>query len=228
MRSFRVKKEDWIINQSKAARSILHVGVTAAPYTRQSWEAGTLLHKKLCDEATKTGAKVVGVDIDKPSLEWLKEKMPDSELLYADAERLSDYFAPETRFDLIVAGDVIEHLSNPGALLTSCRSLLEPRGRVLVTTINAFGIGRFAKTLLGHEAVHPDHTTYYSHKTLGRLASMCGLQASSLGYYKCEPMTRFSWSGWITIAIEVGTAPFWPQLSEGITVEAVISSSTRD
>ena len=144
MRSFRVNKEDWILSQSKAAKTILHVGCTHSPGTKIRWQNGNLLHKNLCDEAIQTGAKVTGVDIDKPSLEWLKEKMPNNELLYGDAERLPDYFAAGTRFDLIVAADVIEHLSNLGALLRSCRSMLEPQGRVLITTTNAFHIGRFA------------------------------------------------------------------------------------
>lgn len=227
MRSFRVHRKDWIVDHSKAARRILHVGCANALSKEMHWEAETHLHKRLCDAAKNTGAKVVGVDIDEASLEWLKEKMPDSEILYADAERLPDYFEPGTRFDLIVAADVIEHLPNPGALLTSCVSMLEPQGRVLVTTINAFGVSRFAKAFLNHEAVHPEHTTYFSYKTIGRLATVCGLQTVSLGYCKCEPMKKFSWVISITNAFELALALFWPQLSEGVALEAVILPSTQ-
>jgi 2-polyprenyl-3-methyl-5-hydroxy-6-metoxy-1,4-benzoquinol methylase len=224
MRGPRLCKEQYILARSREARCILHVGCTNAPNTLGRWREGTLIHKRLCEQADRERQRVVGIDIDRPSLAWLKERMPDEEILFADAQRLGDYFAPDVRFDLIIAGDVIEHLPNPGLFLASCAERLTPTGRILLTTVNAFGVARFVKALLNHEAVHPEHTAYYSHRTISRLCAMCGMQVEWLGYYRCEALTHFSLNGLVTNGIEHVFALPWPQLSEGLMAEARVAA----
>jgi predicted TPR repeat methyltransferase len=145
--------------------------------------------------------------------------MPGEELRYADAQRLTE-FVGDTRFDLIIAGDVIEHLANQGSFLAGCREALTADGTLLVTTVNAYGITRFAKALLNHEAVHPEHTAYSSHQTLKRLLSMSVFRAVSVGYYRCEPVPDRSVVRLVGNALENFMTPFWPQFSEGLIVEA--------
>jgi SAM-dependent methyltransferase len=47
----------------------------------------------------------------------------------------------EQQFDVIVLSHVIEHLPDPIHTLTQLRSLLSPRGRLLLTTPNALSLG---------------------------------------------------------------------------------------
>jgi 2-polyprenyl-3-methyl-5-hydroxy-6-metoxy-1,4-benzoquinol methylase len=220
MRGFRIKKKQYILQEVTPGANILHVGCTSAPNTIDRWNTGALLHKSLCDKAKSCGAHVVGLDIDGESLAWLEERMPDVEFFHGDAEKLRDSLGGSGKFDLIIAGDVIEHLSSPGLFLESCRELLGPSGRVLITTCNAFGIGRFAKALLNHEAVHPEHTAYFSHRNLDRLCSMCGLKVLKSGYYKYQPMTKFSLNLLCTNMLEQVVSVIYPQFSEGVVVEA--------
>jgi 2-polyprenyl-3-methyl-5-hydroxy-6-metoxy-1,4-benzoquinol methylase len=220
MQGFRVQKERYILQQVRPGSRILHVGCTGAPHTALRWLKGTLLHKRLCDAAKSCGAHIIGVDIDKASLAWLQERMPDAELHYGDAQKLRDCEGLGSCFDLILATDVIEHLPNPGLFLESCRTLLSPSGHLLMTTCNAFGIGRFAKALLDHEAVHEEHTAYFSHRTLTRLCLMSGLKALKLGYYECEPMVQFSLNRLVTNLLEHIMCAPCTQFSEGVIVEA--------
>jgi 2-polyprenyl-3-methyl-5-hydroxy-6-metoxy-1,4-benzoquinol methylase len=222
MRGFRVQKEQYILQQVRPGLRILHVGCTSAPNTAGRWLKGTLLHKNLCDSAKSCGAHIVGVDIDKASLAWLQERMPDAELHYGDAQKLQDRVGLGSRFDLILAADVIEHLANPGLFLSSCSTLLGSSGHLLITTCNAFGIGRFAKALLNHEAVHVEHTAYFSHRNLTRLCLMCKLKVLKLGYYECEPMGQFSLNGLVTNLLEQIMCVPYPQFSEGVIVEAEV------
>lgn len=221
MRGFRVNKNQYILQRSQEAKTILHVGCTGAPSTSGLWREGKLLHKHLCDRL-EGWQRLVGVDIDEPSVNWLKERMPEQELFVADAHRLSNHFGTDTRFNLILVPDVIEHLSNPGLFLESARSVLAPGGRILLTTINAFGIVRFAKALLDHEAVNPEHTVYFSHGTLKHLSRKCGLRVVKLGYYRCKPMTHFSLNTLVSNTFEHAAASAWPQLSEGVLAEMVV------
>ncbi|MCM2285284.1 MAG: methyltransferase domain-containing protein [Desulfobacula sp.] len=220
MKGFRINKEDYILQQIVPKSKILHVGCTNSPRTIERWNRRTLLHKKLCDHAEIIGSSVIGIDIDDTAISFLQLKMPDEIILNVDAHNLSKYFENDQRFDLIIAGDVIEHLPNPGLFLQSCNSVLSHNGRILITTTNAFNIVRFLKSFLFHEAVHNEHTAYYSHKTISRLISMSGLKCDDFGYYKCEPITEFSLNRVISNLIENSLCIFFPQFSEGIVIVA--------
>jgi SAM-dependent methyltransferase len=51
------------------------------------------------------------------------------------------------QFDVIVAGELIEHLSNPGRFLDCSRRHLKEGGKLLITTPNRFGISSFFRVV---------------------------------------------------------------------------------
>ena len=183
------------------------------------WESNDFLHKKICDSVVNSSERVVGIDIDSESVEYLRVRMPGEKIIEADAHNLPRVFG-DRQFDLIIAGDVIEHLENAGQFLESCKSVLSEGGEIILTTVNAYSLMRFLKSALYHEAVHDEHTAYYSHKTLGRLLGMIGLKTVEDAYYRCEPMRQFSLNLLISNNIERIATIVWPQWSEGIIVVA--------
>jgi SAM-dependent methyltransferase len=228
MKGFRVNKERYIIQQIDPKSNVLHVGCTDSPSTIESWNNGTLLHKKLCNHARAINSKVTGIDIDDTAINFLKSKMPNEIILNVDAHGLSEYFGKAQQFDLIIAGDVIEHLPNPGSFLQSCSRGLSPAGRIIITTVNAFSVIRFIKGLLSHEAVHDQHTAYYSHKTIGRLLNISNLAGANFGYYKCEPLRgEYSFNRFVSNLIENFICVLFPQFSEGVVVTAYNKSQSH-
>lgn len=220
MQGFRINKEQYILKQLAPNSNVIHVGCTNSPNTIERWNNETLLHKRLCDRARSIGANVIGIDIDDEAINLLQSKMPNEIIINADAHKLSAYFGNNRRFDLIIAGDVIEHLPNPGIFLQSCDNVLSTDGKIIITTSNAFSIVRFVKSLLFHEAVHNEHTAYYSHKTLGRLLKMYDFEGCDFGYYKCEPICNLSLNRLISNLIENILCVIFPQFSEGVVVSA--------
>lgn len=53
-------------------------------------------------------------------------------------------------FDVVLAGDIIEHIFDTDEFLTKVRRLLRPGGRLLLTTPNLASLGRRAMLLFGH------------------------------------------------------------------------------
>lgn len=87
--------------------------------------------------------------------------------------------------DIIIAGEIIEHLANPGNLLRSLRQLRCP---LLVSVPNAFaehGFNCVAKKAI--ENVNRDHVAWYSPKTLSTLLSRYGFEITRMYWYKGKP-----------------------------------------
>jgi hypothetical protein len=84
---------------------------------------------------------------------------------------------------VVVIGEVIEHLDNPGAALRNLHGLLAPGGQ-LVTVPNAFSLSGIARVLLGRETTHPEHATHHSFVTLQRLLAMNGMPPSEVLWYR--------------------------------------------
>src|SRR5437867_1621158 len=86
--------------------------------------------------------------------------------------------------DLVVAGEVIEHLDAPGPFLRAMRVLTRPDGRLVLTTPNAYRALNFLAPVSGSELVHPDHTAWHSPRTLRTLLERNGWDVAEVAYYR--------------------------------------------
>lgn len=76
------------------------------------------------------GARVLSVDIDKISLEYLQQNY-NIQTQYLDLN--GDAF-PYGEYDLIFIGDVLEHIYNPYKLLLKAKQRLAPFGIIVIST----------------------------------------------------------------------------------------------
>ena len=156
-------------------RQVLHVGCAAAPVTPELLSAPNFLHRRLVDAA----AACCGIDTDAEAAELLREA-GFADILTADAAALSA--VTDSTFDLIVLGEVLEHVNNPGLLLDEMAKVLRPGGRVVVTVPNAYNLLRFLQIFAGREVVHMDHVAYYSAKTLTAACARSGLTLETIAF----------------------------------------------
>lgn len=135
----------------------------------------------------KSAKNVFGVDLD------YDEKFIEDREKY---KRLNaENFDFERNFDVIFAGDLIEHLSNPGLFLDSCKKHLSEDGRLIITTPNAFNLFNLAEKLSKPEpTVNKDHTMYFNTKTLKVLLEKNGWDILSIDYlYRLDTTHKESW-----------------------------------
>lgn len=164
---------------AELAGQVAHIGCSDSPYTAELLAAGMLLHARLVEVA-----EVTGFDVDERGLEMLARALPKSRLIRADIGKE----VPEderNRYQLVVAGEVLEHVPNADAFLRGCTALLAPGGRLCVTVPNACCPKIGLRALAGRESVHPDHRVYYSPRTLERTLRGAGLQLDSIA--SCFP-----------------------------------------
>ena len=186
-------------------KEVLHLGCADAPYTEERLADGSWLHRQL----TEVAARCLGIDADSEAVQWLRGTMKVGNVEVGDAEKLDQLEAGG--FDLVVAGELIEHLNNPGRFLASARSVMKPHGRLVITTTNAFCFRRFLRVPFGVESIHPDHTYYFSHRTLQCLAERFGYRLVAAFSYRLPNRNPFL--PWLVERLATVVTPNW---GEGI------------
>jgi SAM-dependent methyltransferase len=206
-------------------KRVLHLGCTNWPYAAGAIESGDLLHLRLKTVA----AELHGLDLDPAGLGAL-QALGVGHLHEGDLERLDDIDLTGP-FDVIVAGEVIEHLANPGLMLRGVRRWLGPDSRLVLTTVNAYCAFRFAQYAFRgrggvREPVHPDHVAYYSYATLTRLVERESLVIDRFHFYDLgiehRPHLRRSLR-WLND----GVMRLWPQLADGIIAECALPNGAQ-
>ena len=100
------------------------------------------MHAAVASVATET----VGVELDAKLAARARERGFD--VVAADAQTLD----LGRTFDVVWAGELIEHLSCAGGFLDAARRHLEPGGRLVLTTPNAFAVSNFVYRIGGRPA----------------------------------------------------------------------------
>lgn len=195
---------DFILSQISPHDQVLHVGCCGDEWLfDQVWANGQPLHKVLAEHVGKEN--LLGTDLNEKTSSRLREM--GYPVIHADAESLDKLlgsweeqvgrpwgFSP--RFDVLVAGELIEHLTCPGAFLEAAKPFVSPQGKLLVTTPNAFGFWSWiAYGLRGVPEIHPEHTCWHSSRTLKNLLERHGWDVIHLEHVLAEPLSkrRFPW-----------------------------------
>jgi 2-polyprenyl-3-methyl-5-hydroxy-6-metoxy-1,4-benzoquinol methylase len=139
----------------------------------KTFEDPTWPHKLIKDKA----ADVYGID-----LVYDESIIPEGSRGKYKVAAAED-FSFDLKFDVIFAGDLIEHLVNPGLFLDNAKKHLKPNGRIIITTPNTFNLFVMAGKLTRPEPpINPDHTFYFNRRTIGKLLEKCGWEVAQFGF----------------------------------------------
>ena len=215
MRAEVIQRVEFLRTIAEGKR-VLHLGCTNFPYTLDSIRSGTLLHAELA----KIASELTGFDFDQEGIDLLAEQ-GFGEVYRADLEKLEEVRL-DRKFDVIIAGEMIEHLNNPGLFLTGIQRFMGEDTKLVITTINAYCAFRFfIYALRGRggvmEPVHPDHVAYYSYRTLTKLIDNNGLDVDDFFFYDLGIEHRGTLK-WYYRAINDAAVTIFPQLSDGVIV----------
>ncbi len=139
----------------------------------KTFEDPTWPHKLLRDRAKD----IYGID-----LVYDESVIPENERHKYKIAAAEDFNFDE-KFDVIFAGDLIEHLVNPGLFLDNAKKHLKPEGRLIMTTPNTFNLFVMAGKLTRPEPpINSDHTFYFNKRTISKLLEKCGWEVSQFGF----------------------------------------------
>jgi SAM-dependent methyltransferase len=144
---------------------------------------------------------VAGVEPSRSFCEWAQQHL-GLQLINSGYEEL----VVEPSWDLVVALDVIEHVSDPGDFVATVGRLLAPGGVAIIGTPDA---GSRVARLMGRRWWHirPPHLYYFNRDAIAELAARAGL--------RLRLIKGFHWSlslGYLVdsvLKLLVGRSPGW-------------------
>lgn len=163
---------------------------------------GTWLH----EEIAAVASEVVGID-SSPILQAVGLQTKSNAIIYpGDIMALDtwlkngpDTCGPRKSFipDVVMAGELIEHLHNPLMFLQKIKAIESLNGKTLIlTTPNATAIHNCLIGLANRESTHRDHLCILSFKTLSTLCHRAGFSAWQIvPYYARFPEIKSRQSG---------------------------------
>lgn len=204
-------------------RSVIHVGF--AGETRGTiddlrdnpvWLHGCL---------ASVSSRLVGLDLDGDGVE--RARAAGFEAHRADAADASSLAALGLDpADLVIAGEVIEHVERPGELLDGLHQLVGPGGRLAVTTPNAASLLNPLAAAGRYELINPDHISFYSWYTLTNLMERHGWQVTRLVTYHF-PLAAEAWTGGgaaaagrLLVRVQRAASSVWPYVDFGLIAVA--------
>ena len=139
------------------------------------------------------GCTVVGLELDPAAAAEAREVC--EEVLVGDVESMELPFEPGS-FDVVLCGDLIEHLRDPEAFLARVRPCLKGDGRLVLTTPNVanwamrLGLlaGRWTYTERG--ILDRTHTYLFTRSTLVEMLERAGYRVVELDFTVPLPVAR--------------------------------------
>jgi len=134
----------------------------------------------LCAPLSHRGGKVTGVDLSPASLEQAKRRSAaDAQYFAADIRNVP---LPPRIADLIILGDVLDHIPDYESVLGETARLLKPGGLVFMSTLNRNPLASFLAVTVGEgirlvpKGTH-DPKFFVKPKELAEKAERVGLEA---------------------------------------------------
>lgn len=139
----------------------------------------------LAEPLAARGNTIVGLELD-PDAARVAEQFCER-VLVGDVETMDLPFEPGS-FDVVLGGDVIEHLRDPVAALARLRPLLRPGGRLVVSTPNVANwairlsllAGRWRYTTRG--ILDRTHTHLFTRATLREAIEAAGYRVERIDF----------------------------------------------
>lgn len=191
-------------------KRVIHVGFSDSPVSRELLTPrGLWLHEQL----SRVSRHLVGLDLDERATEWAQRHGYDAAIAdCTDARALRALKLPPA--ELVIAGELIEHVDSPGALLDALHVLIAPQGKLVITTPNAHSFASSLATVARREVINPDHVALYSWYTLTNILERHEWRVKEFLTYQ-YPGTG-TWTGRIAFGLERLASRWSPFVAHGL------------
>jgi len=181
-----IDREQYIVDMC-AGKKVIHLGAAQGNDANDlkvfetTINPQTFLHARI----TRVATRCVGLDYNKAFVSHLNTNFGINNILYADIDDPQSLACIGFVPDVVVMGEIIEHLLNPGQALSNIRAnLMSDTTQLVVTTPNALDASNFLYGLFRVESQDPSHVAIYTPRLFASLCQKVGLRILDLKYYQ--------------------------------------------
>lgn len=132
----------------------------------------------------KVARRLVGIDYLASDVDVLRKKY-GYECYHCDVTKMENLELKD-QFDIIVCGELIEHVENPGLMLDNIKRFMRPDSVLLITTPNPWEASRITLINSGkleESWLNDEHVCWYTFGTLKQLLDRKGFAEIKYDYY---------------------------------------------
>jgi SAM-dependent methyltransferase len=182
----RIEKFSSIVDRCQG-KKVLDVGCVGQD---RSSHSSDWLHGRI----GKVAGSLLGVDINKEQMKVLNDQGCKI-VLPEELEEINE------KYDVIVMGDVIEHVNDPGAFLEFYLPYLNEGGTMIICTPNSFGVRYFLQVLIyGKPGTNDEHTLAFDPYVMLELFGRTGLVPVEF-FWLQEYKARSNWKQSIILGV---------------------------
>ena len=153
-------------------KKVLDLG--CVDHSPENYKSGFWLHKAI----KSCALSCTGLDFYQDGVDYLNGV--GYNVIYADAQN----FELPDMYDVIAAGDLIEHLTNFDGFFLSCRQHLINDGLLLISTPNPWCWKYIVYYVFNRKMnrINPEHTVWFCERTLQLIAKRFGFSISGTSF----------------------------------------------
>ncbi|MFQ5471231.1 MAG: class I SAM-dependent methyltransferase [Gammaproteobacteria bacterium] len=166
-------KEEMVLRYCKGA-DVLDIGCVQLLGDFTTENLKQTLHYRIRSVAKR----LVGVDLEEDGVNGLNKLGCECySTLVEDAHKLDI-----GEFDIILLGDIIEHIPDPSSFIISLHSFLKSNGLLICTTPNALAYSNPLFILFNRELTRKQHVAWYCRVTLTNLFKLSGFSLHEMHF----------------------------------------------
>lgn len=173
-------RKESTVNYCKG-KVVLDLGCTQHKMMGKEIKEENWLHYRIKNVAKK----VIGIDYLQDEVDRLNNI--GYYIIHGNVETIDKIKLPINNPDVIICGELIEHLSNPGLFLENVKKIMNNSTLLIITTPNVYSRERIKLMLdkkYEKDWLNKEHKSWYSYETLKQLLVGYNYQEVEWGYYR--------------------------------------------
>lgn len=173
-------------------KDVIHIGCSDhIQHIDEKIKNNMWLHKLISDNARSC----IGIDIDKESIEFIKNKIGYTNVFHWDI--LGDVFDNITakNWDYVVLGEIIEHLDNPVNFLKVFKMKYGKNiDKFIITVPNIYNKRQFGNMMNYMEVINSDHRFWFTPYTISKILVSAGYIPEKISYANLQSLNKWELS----------------------------------
>ncbi len=155
-------------------KRVIHIGCADhLPLIQEKIATNKWLHKLLLENT----ASCIGIDNNSEAVSFIRDTLLLDNVYCADLEHDNMDFILKENWDVLILGEIIEHVENPVQFLKIIKKVFEGSvKKILITSPNVFNIHTIKEIKNSVENINTNHNYWFSPYTLSRIVHKSGFK----------------------------------------------------